>query len=111
MKLERIREIALSLPRVTEEPHFDLSSFRVHGKIFATITADERHVHIFVDEEDRERAMAIEPTNLEKLWWGSKVMGLKVHYRQASPSLVNELLILAWSRKAPKRLLASYAAR
>ena len=108
MKLSEIREHALSFPKVTEEPHFDLSSFRVHGKIFATITADERHLHVFIDEEDRERAIAIDGANFEKLWWGKKVMGLRVHFKQADQGLVRELLTQAWRRKAPKRLLASY---
>ena len=108
MELEQIREYAMSLPEVTEEPHFDLSSFRVHGKIFATITADQRHLHIFAAEEDRERALALEPENFEKLWWGSKVMGLRTHYRQASPELVLELLRLSWRRKAPKKLLRTF---
>jgi len=108
MELEDIRQFALALPKATEQPHFDLSSFRIRGKIFATITADERHVHIFVDEEDRERAVAIDAANFEKLWWGSKVMGLRVHYDLADPALVKELLYLAWKRKAPKRLASAF---
>ena len=38
---ERVREFALSLPGATEEPHFDMSSFRVQGKIFATVPPGE----------------------------------------------------------------------
>jgi len=107
VKLSEIREFAMSLPEATESPHFDLSSFRVRGKIFATITADERHVHVFVGDEDRERAVAIDAANFEKLWWGKKVMGLRVHYQQAEPGLVCELIRHAWMRKAPKKLLAN----
>jgi predicted DNA-binding protein (MmcQ/YjbR family) len=36
---QRAREFALSLPGTSEEPHFDMSSFRVKGKIFATVPA------------------------------------------------------------------------
>ena len=111
MNVIDIRNHALSLPKATEEPHFDLSSFRVHGKIFATITADERHLHVFIDEEDRERAIAIDAANFEKLWWGKKVMGLRVHFKQADFELVKELLTQAWRRKAPKRLLTSFDER
>jgi hypothetical protein len=108
MKLDEIRSFSLSLPKTTEQPHFDLSSFRIRGKIFATITADERHVHVFVDEEDRERAIAIDAANFEKLWWGKKVMGLRVHYHQADPTVVKELLYRGWCKKAPKRLAAAF---
>ena len=108
MKLAEIRSFALSLPKAKEQPHFDLSSFRIRGKIFATITADERHVHVFVDEQDRERVIAIDAANFEKLWWGKKVMGLRVHYDLADPDLVKELIYLAWRRKAPKRIAADF---
>jgi hypothetical protein len=33
-----VRRLALSLPETTEEPHHDMTSFRVGGKIFATVT-------------------------------------------------------------------------
>ena len=107
MELKEIQDFALSLPKATEEPHFDLTSFRVHGKIFATITADQRHLHVFIDEEDWERVIAIDAANFEKLWWGKNVMGLRVHFAQADSTLVLELLRQAWRRKAPKRLLTA----
>ncbi len=34
--IEILRKIALSFPEVTEEPHFEKSSFRIKKKIFAT---------------------------------------------------------------------------
>ena len=34
MKTAQVRRFALSLPAVTEEPHFHYSSFRIRGKIF-----------------------------------------------------------------------------
>jgi len=37
---EQLRQIIFSLPVVTEEPHFDKTSFRVNKKIFATLGAD-----------------------------------------------------------------------
>ena len=41
MKMSQLRTFALALPETTEEPHFNYSSFRVRGKIFATIPPDE----------------------------------------------------------------------
>ena len=74
MKLAAVRRHALSLPEVTEEPHFHYSSFRVRGKIFVTVPPDEQHVHIFVAEQQREPALGIHPEFLEKLTWGGKVV-------------------------------------
>lgn len=36
VSIEAFRKLALSFPEVTEEPHFEKTSFRVKGKIFAT---------------------------------------------------------------------------
>ena len=37
MTQDDIRALALSLPLAEEHPHFDRASFRVKGKIFATL--------------------------------------------------------------------------
>jgi hypothetical protein len=36
-----VRQFALALPGAIEEPHFDMASFRVRGKIFVTAPPDE----------------------------------------------------------------------
>src|SRR4029453_11736497 len=102
--LERARAFALSLPEASEEPHHDLSSFRVRGKIFATVPPDSEHLHIFVDEQQREPVVALEPATFQKLWWGAKVVGLRVVLATARPATVNALFYSAWCRTAPKRL-------
>ena len=105
MKFEQVRAQALSLPEVTEEPHFDYSSFRVRGKIFITAPPDERHVHLFVGESDRELALALYPNFAEKLMWGSRVAGLRIVLAKATPAVVSQLVHKAWENKAPKRLV------
>lgn len=106
-KLERARRFALSLPEAVEEPHHEFSSFRVRGKIFATVPPDGVHLHIFVDEQRRESVVAADPVAFEKLWWGSKVVGVRVILAKATTGIVSALLYSAWCRKAPKRLVAS----
>ena len=106
MKIPQVRQYALALPEATEEPHFDYSSFRVRGKIFITVSPDEKHIHVFVGESDREMALALHPAFLEKLVWGGKVRGLRVLLSKASPAVVNRLVREAWAHKAPKRLVA-----
>jgi len=103
-KLDQLRRYALSLPEVTEQPHFDYSSFRVRGKIFVTVPPGGQHLNVFVDEEQRELALAVHAAFVEKLWWGGKVVGLRVELASADGKVVNELVRQAWARKAPKRL-------
>jgi hypothetical protein len=107
MKLEQARRHALSLPESGEMPHFDYTSFRVRGRIFATAPPDGKLLNVFVGDEDRERALALHPEWVEKLWWGKKVVGVRVTLAKARPGMVMDLLTGAWKRKAPKALSAA----
>ena len=106
MKLEAARRIALALPEAAEAPHFDYTSFRVRGRIFATAPPDGLHLHVFVDDLERERALTLHADCIEKLWWGKKVVGLRVNLAKAGSPLVRGLLENAWKRKAPRSLIA-----
>lgn len=101
----RFRDLALSLPEAAEAPHFDLASFRVRGKIFATLPPSAEVARIFVDDEHRDLAIRLHPGWCTPLSWGGKVVGVQVELRKASASFVRELLANAWRRKAPKSLV------
>lgn len=107
MNFEQIRTHVMALPEVTEAPHFDYSSFRVRGKIFITSPPDQRHVHLFVGEQDRELTLTLHPDFAEKLMWGARVVGLRIDLAKAKPTVVYQLIRKAWQNKAPKRLAVS----
>jgi hypothetical protein len=111
MKISQVRRFALALPEATEAPHFDYASFRVRGKIFATVPPDQKHLHVFVGDEEREEALAQDPRSVEKLFWGGKVVGLRITLSKAKPEIVTDLLRHAWLRRAPKKIAAAVAAR
>jgi hypothetical protein len=106
VRLAEVRRVALGLPGATEEPHFDMISFRVKGKIFATVPADEMHLHIFVDETEVQASVAEHPAVFEPLTWGAKVSGLRVSLGDAPADRVSELIEEAWRRRAPARLIS-----
>ncbi len=97
---------AKTLPAVTEEPHHEMNSFRVKGKIFVTVPSDV-YLHVFVDEMARESALVMYPHFIEKLMWGSKVAGIRVALAKAEMAVVKQLVRAAWESKAPKSLLKS----
>jgi YjbR len=102
MKINTVRTYAMSLEAVTEEPHHNYSSFRVRGKIFVTIPPDEEFIHVFVGEEDRQSALALYPDFIEKLLWGSKVLGLRVALASAKPEVVKMLVGKAYETRVQK---------
>jgi hypothetical protein len=101
-----VRRIALSLPEATEAPHHDMTSFRVAGKIFATVTAAADRVHVFVGPDEVAAYCAEYPGRVEPLWWGTTQRGCRVALKTATQGLLRELLTEAWRVKAPKRLAA-----
>ena len=103
MKIDQARKFALSLPDTSEEPHFHYSSFRVKGRIFSTVPPEGTILHVFVPEEDRETALAFEPEAAEKLFWGAKAVGVRVHLGKASKTFVEGLLRKAHAYQAAKR--------
>ena len=54
MNARHVRRLALSLPQASEQPHFHLASFRVDGKMFATLAPDGSYLNVFVDDAQRE---------------------------------------------------------
>lgn len=102
MNIAAVRQYALALEATTEEPHHNYASFRVRGKIFVTVPPDEAFIHVFVGEEDREQALAMHPEFLEKLWWGSKVLGLRVRLDGALPAVVQALVTRAYDTRVAK---------
>lgn len=112
MKLDAARTFALSLPETTEEPHFDMSSFRVKGTIFCTVPPDGRRLHICVGIDEVRALVAEDPKAYEVIVWGKREVSdwIRVHLSHAKTTPVKELLEDAWRRKAPKRVLAAFDA-
>jgi hypothetical protein len=97
---EAVEAFALSLPDATQEPHFHFTSFRIGGRIFATMPPSNELLHVFVPEQDRELAVLQFPDCCEALRWGKRVVGVKVDLGKASDALILELLRAAYADKA-----------
>lgn len=98
-----IRAMIDEMGECTEEPHHHLISFRIKGKIFATMPQDFSFLNLFVDEECRERTLGMHPESFEKLWWGKNVVGLKANPANADRKEIEMLLREACNYKASKK--------
>ena len=94
----------MALPEAAEQVHWGNPSFRVHGRIFATVP-DADHLNVMIDAFDVEAVVKENSASCEELWWGKKLSGVRVSLQRAGPKTVETLLEAAWRRKAPKRLL------
>jgi hypothetical protein len=94
----------MALPQATEEDHFGRPSFRVRGRIFATVP-DPEHLNVMIDPLEVDGAVNDDPAACEPLMWGKQLRGVRVRLRVAEPEMVRVLLAAAWRRKAPRSLL------
>jgi hypothetical protein len=108
--VNQARKLALALPEATEQDHHGMASFRVRGKIFATVP-DDTHLRVMVDEMEIRAAVAENPEACEEFYWGKRLACVVVDLGRATPQLAGELLVEAWARKAPMKLVKDSRAR
>jgi hypothetical protein len=100
---ERVRELALALPEAVEHDHHGRPSFRVVGRIFATLW-DEGHMNVMLDEPGILTAVQARPDACTPFHWGKRLAAVHVELATADEALVGTLLADGWERRAPTRL-------
>jgi hypothetical protein len=101
---EDARRLALSLPEAIERDHHGRPSFRIAGKIFATLW-DQDHMNVMLDEPGILTAVQARPTICATVMWGKRLAAVRVDLRAADEDLLVDLLLDAWEGKAPARLV------
>ena len=102
---DEARSLALSLPEAVELDHHGRPSFRVGGKIFATLW-NEHRMNVMLDEGGILTAVESAPDACEKVWWGKRLAAVGVTLARVDRDYLSDLLADAWEHKAPKRLLS-----
>lgn len=105
MTAQEFRELAISLPEATEAAHGGHPDFRVRGKIFATLNADETLGMAKLTPEEQAMFVRTEPKVYQpvKGAWG-RLGCTYVCLEAATEPSVRQALIAAWRNTAPKRL-------
>ena len=102
---EAVRLMALALPEAVEADHHGIPSFRVSGKIFATLRTQPQRLMVKLDPEDQHNLAEGHPGVVAPVpgYWGRKGSTF-VEYGRADDTLLRSFLNLAWAGVAPKRL-------
>ncbi|MFI5721742.1 MmcQ/YjbR family DNA-binding protein [Streptomyces cyaneofuscatus] len=105
-----VRSAALSLPDTTEKLAWGQPTFRVAGKIFASLGDDDTAMGVKCPKEDRAELIATEPQKFFlKEGHDDNYAWLRV--RLAALEDAGELAAIladAWRQVAPRRLLAAH---
>lgn len=100
---EQARRLALALPATVEQDHHGRPSFRVAGRIVATLWT-ERAMNVMAGEERIRAAAADLPQVCSAVHWGKRLAAVQVDLELADAELLEDLLDHAWRAKAPARL-------
>jgi hypothetical protein len=98
--------LALELPEAVERDHHGRPSFRVGGRIFATLW-DQDHMNVMLDEPGILTAVQDHPEVCAEVWWGKRLAAVRVDLRLASSDLLASLLADAWEQKAPAQVVGA----
>jgi hypothetical protein len=96
------RRIALALPEAVEQDHHGRPSFRVGGKIFATLWDDE-HMNVMLDEGGILMAVEQHPESCSEVMWGKRLAAVRVDLPKARPAMLHPMLEEAWELRANRR--------
>jgi uncharacterized protein YdhG (YjbR/CyaY superfamily) len=108
VKYADAKRFALSLPGVSEEPHFGVPSFRVNKRMLVTVPPGNM-LHVFVSDAERDMCLMVYASCTEKVFWGGKVVGIRIFLDKATRGAVEDLILRAWKYRAPKKDVAKLA--
>lgn len=105
VSIETYRKLALSFPEVTEEPHFEKTSFRVKRKIFATYDNNLNRAFLKLSEIDQDVFSSVERTIIYPVdnKWGKQGWTL-IELNRVCKDLFEDALTTAYCEVAPKKL-------
>jgi predicted DNA-binding protein (MmcQ/YjbR family) len=104
---KELRDMAFSLPETTEEPHFEKTSFRIKGMIFATYDKANDRACVKLSEDEQSLFSSWDEKVIYPVdnSWGRKGWTF-VELKKAKKEIVSKILRAAYSevsrKKAPK---------
>ena len=110
--MKTFRQIALSFPETTEEPHFEKTSFRIRRKIFATLSVEDNSAVLKLSEIDQSVFCSFDPTIIYPATgaWGRQGWTI-VNLKKVRKSILTDALTTAYCEVAPKKLKDLYQKR
>jgi hypothetical protein len=96
---DEARRLALALPGASEQDHHGRPSFRVGGRIFATLP-DERTLNAMLDGDGIRTAVHDLPAACSERWWGTRLSAVQISLDAIGPQQLAALLADAWEHRA-----------
>jgi len=103
------RQLAMTFEDVTEEPHFEITSFRVGKKIYATMNEPENRMTVRLSHLDQDVFCTFDKSVIYPVpnAWG-KHGWTHVNLKAVRKEMLKDILTVAYCTVAPKKLADKY---
>ena len=95
----------MSLPEVIERVTWGKPTFRVRNKVFATLARDGSSATLKSSPEEQQAVVGANPETFTVAAYVGRHGWINALLERVDKNLMEELVIDAWRRAAPKRLL------
>ena len=109
VSIDTLRKLALTFECTEEKPHFELTSFRVKSKIFATADLKRNRACMMLNVKDQSVFSSFDNTIIYPVpnKWGQKG-ATYVELSKVNEDMLKDMLTCAYIDKAPKDLGKKY---
>ncbi|MEQ1666726.1 MAG: MmcQ/YjbR family DNA-binding protein [Bdellovibrionales bacterium] len=106
---DEVRRLALSFEETSEEPHFDKTSFRVKGKIFATLNLEHNRACVRLSPIDQDVFCSFKKEVIYPVpnAWGKQGWTL-ISLKKVRKDMFKDILTSAYCFVAPAKLSSKY---
>lgn len=110
MTPDEVRALALALPEAEERETWDEATFRVRDKIFLTMGPSGETASVKAAALDQSALVDRDPATFAIAPYTGRFGWVSVQLARVDPDEMADLILEAWRRTAPKRLVAAFAA-
>ncbi|MDF3027650.1 MAG: hypothetical protein K0S23_1957 [Fluviicola sp.] len=101
-----LHDYVMSLPEITEEPHFEKRSYRVKKKIVATVSTDEGFFVVKLTPVQQSLFCKWDESACHPIpnKWGLQGW-TRVYFEKVDPDFLKDIVKTSYSNVAPKKLV------
>jgi hypothetical protein len=107
---DEFRQVALAFPEAAEQETWGHPTFRVRGKMFATMSADDDAATVKASKEAQSALVGSEPETFSIPAYVGQHGWVGIRLERVDAGEAAELLDEAWRATAPKRVVAAFDA-
>ncbi|MBV9774229.1 MAG: MmcQ/YjbR family DNA-binding protein [Gemmatimonadetes bacterium] len=108
---EEVRKLALSLPGAEERETWGEATFRVKDKIFVTVGPEGKAAGVKASKEDQALLISSDPDTFSMSEYVGRFGWVTVQLASVEAEVMRGLVVDAWRRTAPKKLVKEYDAK